>query len=266
MIPLPHVVDTGSGRPVVFLHGWAVNADFFAPQHVLAASGLRVIAPDLPGHGRNQSPGVPLSIADLSHAFTGLLAARALERALVVGWSMGAMVALDHIARAGTARIAGLVMVDMTAKVANDSGWALGLSGGAGADDMIRAAARMETGWAKYAERITALMFAADRPADDPIRRRAALAVAANDGVTMASLWRALALADHRETIKALDIPVLAIGGAASQLYSRDVPAWIAANARRGRAAMIAGAGHAPQLEAPEAFNAAIADFARALD
>lgn len=44
-----HCLDIGHGRPLVLLHGWAAHAGFFAPQATLAWSGLRVIAPDLPG-------------------------------------------------------------------------------------------------------------------------------------------------------------------------------------------------------------------------
>ncbi len=265
MIPLPHLIDVGSGRPVVFLHGWSARADFFAPQQALAGRGVRFIAPDLPGHGRNQCPGVPLTIGDLADALAGMLAALDLSGAVLVGWSMGASVALDCIIRNGPARIAGLVIVDMTAKVANDAQWTLGLRGGPTADDMMRAAVRMETHWQSYVERITPLMFAPSMRHDDPIYRRAAEAVAANDGVTMAGLWRSLAVIDHRETIRELRLPVLAVGGAESQLYGPEVAHWIARHARDGRALAIPGAGHAPQLEAPGAFNAAIRGFVDAL-
>lgn len=265
MIPLPHLVDRGRGRPIVFLHGWAVNADFFAAQEPLAGDAMRFIACDLPGHGRNQCPGVPLTIADLADALGGLMSALDLRGAVLVGWSMGAVVALDYLARMGTARVAGLVIVDMTAKVAAEAGWSLGLRHHPSADDMLRAAARMEADWPRYIERITPLMFAPGLAPDSALIRRAAKAVAANDGVTMAALWRSLAVVDHRATIAALDLPILAVGGAESQLYDQAVPAWIAAHARRGRALSIAGAGHAPQLEAPEAFNAALRAFAAAL-
>ncbi len=265
MAEFRHIVDIGTGRPVVFLHGWSTNADFFAPQQALAGSALRVIVPDLPGHGRDRRAGERLAIADLSAALEALLALPDLAGAVLVGWSMGATVALDVLARRGAAGIAGLVMVDMTPKVANAADWRLGLRGGRGVAEMRRAAARMEANWPAYAERVAAALFAPRLPRDAPLYRRAAAAIADNDGITMASLWRDLVGADHRTTLVALGMPVLAIAGGESQLYARDVAAWIAASAPRGRSAIIEGAGHAPQLEAPEAFNAAIAAFARDL-
>jgi pimeloyl-ACP methyl ester carboxylesterase len=260
-----HIVERGSGRPIVFLHGWSTNAGFFAPQAALAEAGLRVLAPDLPGHGHDRRDGAALAIADLAAPLAALLAQPELAGVVLVGWSMGATVALDHIARRGPERIAGLVMVDMTPKVANAADWQLGLRGGRSAAEMSRAATRMEANWPAYASRVTAALFAPGLAHDATLYRDAAAANAANDGVTMASLWRALVAADHRATLLALGIPVLAIAGAESQLYAREVAEWIAANAPRGRAAIIAGAGHAPQLEQPQAFNDAIAEFVQGL-
>jgi pimeloyl-ACP methyl ester carboxylesterase len=260
-----HIIERGSGRPVVFLHGWSTNAGFFAPQAALAEAGVRVLVPDLPGHGHDRRDGAALAIADLAAPLETLLARRDLDGAVLVGWSMGATVALDHIARRGSRGIAGLVMVDMTPKVANTADWLLGLRGGRSAAEMSRAATRMEANWPAYAERVTAALFAPGLSHDTTLYRDAAAAIAANDGATMASLWRTLVAADHRATLQALDVPVLAIAGAESQLYTRDVAEWIATHARHGRTAIIAGAGHAPQLEQPEGFNATIAELVREL-
>ena len=245
----------------MFLHGWSANADFFVPQSALAANGLNVIAPDLPGHGHDQRSGARLEIADLSAALDAHLSAANLDGVVLVGWSMGAIVALDYLARRGSAKIAGLVIVDMTPKIANDADWSLGLRDGRGAGELLRTTARMEADWSAYADKIAAALFAPTLHHGCALYRRAAAAIAANDGVTMASLWRSLVAVDHRATVASLGIPILALAGVESQLYARDVAAWIAAHAARGRAAFIAGAGHSPQLEAPDAFNAAIAAF-----
>jgi pimeloyl-ACP methyl ester carboxylesterase len=119
-----HLVDIGSGRPLVFLHGWSTNATFFAPQHALAAAaGLRVLVPDLPGHGHDQRAGARLAIDALAQPLDALLERDDLDGAVLVGWSMGATVALDLLARRGSLGVAGLVMVDMTPKVANATDW-----------------------------------------------------------------------------------------------------------------------------------------------
>jgi non-heme chloroperoxidase len=50
-------MDWGSGRPVVFSHGWPLNADSWEAQMLfLAATGFRCIARDRRGHGRSSRP------------------------------------------------------------------------------------------------------------------------------------------------------------------------------------------------------------------
>ena len=257
--------DLGAGRPLVLLHGWSVDAGLFAAQHDLAGAGFRVITADLPGHGRNPRRGATLTMADLADALAASLAEPALAGAVLVGWSMGATVALDHLARHGSRGIAGLVIVDMTAKVPNAADWRLGLANGQTLEETLAAADRMAARWPRYAPRIAEAMFAPGFDLGGATYRQAAATVAANYGPTMAGLWRSLVRADHRATLARLDIPVLAVTGAESRLYAPDVAHWIAGTTTRGRALTIAGAGHSPHIEAPAPFNAALADFAGGL-
>lgn len=257
------LTDIGEGRPVVFLHGWSVDRSFFSGQHELAGEGFRVIAPDQAGHRAGETAGV-LTIGHLSADLAALLAGLD-SPALLVGWSMGATVALDHLARHGSAGIAGLIMVDMTPKVANDAGWRLGLADGQSLDEAVAAAERMQAGWPRYAPKIADALFAEGREADAGLVQHARQVIVARDAAAMAHLWRSLVEADHRETIRRLDVPVLALAGALSRLYRPEVAAWIAAQAPRGAAVSIADAGHMPHAEQPGAFNAALKAFAARL-
>jgi pimeloyl-ACP methyl ester carboxylesterase len=84
------------GLPVVLLHGSpgsARNFDDLGPR--LAASGRRAFAIDLPGFGRSDEDAPSFSIRAHAHAALEVLDARAIERAHVVGWSMGGGVALE---------------------------------------------------------------------------------------------------------------------------------------------------------------------------
>jgi len=261
----PDLTDIGSGQALVLLHGWSVDRSFFEAQKALAGEDFRVIAPDLAGHGDRRLGTTPPTIPGLADDLAARLEGLRGQEAVLVGWSMGATVALDLLARHGTGGIAGLVIVDMTPKVPNAPDWPHGLSNDQTIEDTLDAATRMETDWPRYAPRIARAMFAPERPEDDPLIRRAAERIAARDPAVMAGIWRSLVAADHRGTVAALDMPILAVSGAQSQLYRPDVARWIAANARNGTAVAIAHAGHAPHIEQPAAFNRAIADFARSL-
>jgi pimeloyl-[acyl-carrier protein] methyl ester esterase len=259
---LPRVLTLGRGRPLVFLHGWSANADFFKAQHALARQGFQLVLPDLPGHGPNAAPDPALTISDLASALAAYLAAEKLDRPILVGWSMGASVALEYLRRKDALPVDGLVIIDMTPKVANTGAWRFGLANGQDEADMRRAADDMEQGWMMFAPRIGKALFARNRPADPAEVLRASEAFAANDPATMAALWRSLAGLDYRETLAALSCPVLAILGAASRIYGPDLADWYRAQGGNLSVLAVENAGHAPHIEQPEVVNAAIAAFA----
>jgi len=256
-----HVTEAGEGPPLLLLHGWSAHGGFFAPQMELAQLGRRIIVPDLPGHGRNRRPRTSLSIADLADALENFLTARDLNDVALLGWSMGATVAFDYIARRGAHRIASLVVVDMSARIVNDKHWKLGLASGLDARGAEIAADAMARDWPRYARRIAPSLFAPGLAPDHKLLAFAQASIADNDGDTLASLWHSLAQADHRPTLASIAKPCLVIAGEQSKLYRPAVTQWLASRIPGSHHVMIPAAGHTPQMEQPAAFNTAIAAF-----
>jgi pimeloyl-ACP methyl ester carboxylesterase len=87
-------------RPtMVFVHGAGLDHSSFALQsRYFGYHGRNVFALDLPGHGRSDGPPIP-SIAGMADWVLGVLDAHEIERASIVGHSMGALVALDAASR-----------------------------------------------------------------------------------------------------------------------------------------------------------------------
>ncbi|WP_291994658.1 alpha/beta hydrolase [Candidatus Accumulibacter sp. ACC003] len=85
--------------PLLLIHGAANDRDcWHSVAAGLAAAGCAVLAPDLPGHGLSAGP--PLrSIEALADWLPALLDAAAVEQAVLVGHSMGSLVALECAAR-----------------------------------------------------------------------------------------------------------------------------------------------------------------------
>lgn len=110
-----HVVEEGSGFPVLLLHGFPDSSRLWREQiGALAGAGYRVIAPDLRGFGRSDKPrktsaySMPTIVRDLE----SLLDALAVERAHVVGHDWGA-VAAWALAGHKPGRVARLVAVSV---------------------------------------------------------------------------------------------------------------------------------------------------------
>lgn len=82
--------------PILMLHGWASSGRmwFSLPEHLF--TNVRLIAPDLPGHGHSSKPEADwYSIPNFRHIVTGLAAQLDIEKPVLVGHSMGGTVALD---------------------------------------------------------------------------------------------------------------------------------------------------------------------------
>lgn len=98
----------GEGPPVVLIHGWGVDRTVLAPLARALSAEHRVLLVDLPGHGASAPPVDAVSIEGLASAIAALLPTCELERPIVVGHSLGALIALE-IARRGDARAAVLL-------------------------------------------------------------------------------------------------------------------------------------------------------------
>jgi len=104
--------DWGTGRPVVFSHGWPLCSDAFEDQMmVLAANGFRCIAHDRRGHGRSSQPWSGNDMSTYAADLDAVTTALRLENAIHVGHSTGGGEAARYVARYAAGRAAALVMI-----------------------------------------------------------------------------------------------------------------------------------------------------------
>jgi len=104
-----HYRRAGKGKPVVFLHG-ASGAPVVLPFMEKLAARYDVIVPDHPGYGLSDEPEWLENIHDVAYFYLDFLARLELEKAVVIGSSMGGWMAMEMAVR-NTARIGSLVLV-----------------------------------------------------------------------------------------------------------------------------------------------------------
>jgi non-heme chloroperoxidase len=104
--------DWGSGKPVVFSHGWPLNADAWESQMVfLVSHGFRCIAHDRRGHGRSDQPGNGNNMDTYADDLAELLELLDLKEVTLIGHSAGGGEVARYIGRHGTSRAAKVVLL-----------------------------------------------------------------------------------------------------------------------------------------------------------
>jgi non-heme chloroperoxidase len=104
--------DWGSGQPVVFSHGWPLNADAWDGQmYLMASNGFRAIAHDRRGHGRSSQPWDGNDMDTYADDLAGLIEALDLRDVILVGHSTGGGEVTRYMGRHGTARVAKAVLL-----------------------------------------------------------------------------------------------------------------------------------------------------------
>lgn len=101
----------GDGPPLVLIHGIVSTSDCWTYVIEALRDRFRVIAPDMPGHGRSGGGAHPYSLAFYTDWLTGLLDALEIPQLVLVGHSMGGAIAASFAFR-HPERLSRLVLVD----------------------------------------------------------------------------------------------------------------------------------------------------------
>ena len=104
--------DWGTGQPVVFSHGWPLNADSWEAQMMfLATNGYRCIAHDRRGHGRSGQPWSGNDMDTYADDLSELIETLNLKSAVLIGFSAGGGEVARYIGRHGTKRVAKAALI-----------------------------------------------------------------------------------------------------------------------------------------------------------
>ena len=105
------VKDWGSGRPVIFLHGWPLSSDSWDDQAMpMADAGFRTIAYDRRGFGRSSQPWSGYDYDTLADDLASVIEQTGAKDAVLVGFSMGGGEVVRYLSRYGTSRVSRAVL------------------------------------------------------------------------------------------------------------------------------------------------------------
>lgn len=249
----PTFTTLGSGPAVLMLHGIGGGHLAFAPQvESFASAGYRAVAWDMPGYGHS-APIEPYTFKGLAERCIALIERLDCGPVTVLGHSMGGMVAQEVVARRPQC-VSKLILCGTSPSFGKPDGdWQR--------DFIAQRTAPLDAGksMAELAELMVPQMVG---PGALPEGLR--LAIHCMGGISPATYRRALeALVtfDRRANLPNIAVPVLVLAGE----YDRNAPPSVmkkmADAIARSTYVEMHGIGHLQNLEAPEAFDAAVLDF-----
>jgi len=251
--------DQGAGTPIVFIHGWCMSSEIWRLQREGLPDTFRIITVDLPGHGRSPAPPGGFHLKGCADAIAGLCAYLRIDSALLAGWSLGSLVALEACEAVGE-RLAGLVLVAGTPHFTRGDGFPYGLSR-MEVDGMAR---KVRRSIRRALDGFTDRMFAPGELAEPALAGTVAGLLASvalpDTGVALQAL-DVLVETDLRERLALIDRPTLIVSGECDVICPPQASEFMAQRIRSAHQAVFTGCGHAPFLTQSRRFNACLEEF-----
>src|SRR5262245_35376520 len=246
-----HYLEAGLGREtVLLLHAFPLNARMWAGQIAALSPKWRVLALDYPGFGRSEPRSEPSTMDALAEDVFAVLDRRGVERAAVVGLSMGGYLAFEvHRRRPGLFRA--LALCDTRAGADTPAA-------AAGRDAFAADAIDKGLGW--VADQLVPKLLRAQPAVRSVAEVRALIEQGTPAGVAAAQRGMARR-PDSTPTLSTIECPTLIVVGAEDAITPPAESRKMAAAIPGATLLEIPGAGHLSSLEAPAAFDKALLDF-----
>jgi pimeloyl-[acyl-carrier protein] methyl ester esterase len=245
-----HIESTGSGAPLLLIHGWGMHGGVWHEVVQRLSAEFRVHAVDLPGYGYSNVEQVTEGKEELD-SLVDALSSRFADPLAVCGWSLGGQVALRWAARKPE-QVQRLILVASTPCFRERADWAFGME----STVLEKFAAELGQNHAATLRRFIALqMRGSENERELLMRLRSNLF--SHGEPAMDALRTGLSIlrdADQRCELPGIKQPTLVIAGERDKLTPREASYYMGQAMPLARVVEVEGAAHAPFLSHPEIF------------
>jgi len=252
--------DAGCGIPLLFMHGWCMSSVIWQRQFSGLCGTFRLVAPDLRGHGKSRGASGQLDFGRFAADLEDLVHHLDLAGVVLVGWSMGAQIALQSYRQLHD-RLAGLVLVSATPCFTATEDFPFGLPRKEAAGMHLKVERNIQRALDGFHGR----MFADGEIEDqqEALQIRALLdSVVPPDTAAAVDALDSLAGADMRPFLKDISVPVLILNGDRDIICLPQASDYLAEHIKSSIRRVFAGCGHAIFLTRSHQFNQEIIHYA----
>lgn len=249
-----HWTSTGSGYPIVLVHGLGGDLGFWGPEIEEWSAQFRVVAIDLRGSGATPGAGRAFAIAELADDVLAVLDGAGIDRAHLVGFSTGGMVAQEFALR-HPRRVNRLVLVSTGARLHRQTELFL---------DAVLAAFEVHRSATLTYDLLAPWLYSAEF-IEDP-NNTAYFASSAEEERKQSvedwgALYRAVRDFDLRGQVAGIAAPTLVISGEVDALIPVSDLKAIASAVPGARLVIFVGSGHVVNAEEPQRFRDEVRSF-----
>ncbi len=278
-----HYIMQGTGKTIVFPHGFGCCALDHLPQFAKMPEGFRCISFDQRGYGSTpltEGAGLPQSARDLHELIEHI----GEEKVILAGYSMGAAVVFAYLRQYGCEYLDRIVIGDMSPKVVNDDGWKLGLYQGWYTKEDVE----KDTGALSPEETEARNLYFMEqvllphtpdevrkciREEEDPkgyaalkakLHAREGLALYSESQIRANRYYtRSMGEEDFREDLKKISVPALLVYAVPGSLYHEGLARYMEAHVPGAELVLIQDAVHGLTEAQTEKYMKALANFAK---
>lgn len=264
-------LESGHGHTIILVHGLGGSIDNWDPTFEYFKTRFRTIAIDLPGYGKSDKPDIDYSIPFFSDTIAKFMDSKGINKAVVIGHSMGGLIAINFSRRYLT-RLHAIVLVDGVEFIGTPAKAAFGLK--LLCNNILTHQIKNFFHWTlkyfpldnlmKYLFK-KLLFYRPNIYAERFFQRKIAEARGSPEFAkflnALVKCGQYLSRTLPKKKIEEIKVPILIICGAKDRLFSLAQHRRFHEQVTNSSLVVIPNCGHVPQLERAEIFNQSVESF-----
>lgn len=261
-----HFKVSGTGRPILMLHGWTATHQEWLPFIEPLASQHRIIRWDARAHaGHRPSSDTLPTVERMARDLRNLIDHLDLHEIIAIGHSMGALTLWQYIQDFGCDRLKKVCFIDQSPKLITDEAWPHGIYGDFDTQRSENFLTQLEHDFAESVLQLSAqgLNDQARKKYADGAKgwQKARTLLKSLDPAPLIACWKSLTAADYRQALRQINIPALLIYGGASNFYHQATAHYVKDHIADAILHIYEGTDHSPHQWQRERFTQDLLEF-----